>query len=284
MPSLKHHHSDSLVKVLQLGDSKAGKTMSLISLVKAKYKLFILDMDNLLDGLHKLILRDCPELIDNVEVRSLRDNRKGGPLGPIVTPKAYVDAIKMLDNWKYTEDGVDYDFGKPSEWGPDCILVIDSLSRFADAAYAWADAMTPAGKSGEKDGRAIYGMAQDALESNLAGLTAPSFRTNVIVIAHIIYQMDNDGKQKGYPQGIGQKLSPKIPQYFPSVVYCKREGDERTMFTASTKFIDLANPAPFAVSDTYPTETGLAEFFRIMRDQPQEEPKPKPTKVTSLRR
>ena len=93
-----------------------------------------------------------------------------------------------------------------------------------------------------------------------------------------------DGRIKGFPQGVGQKLSPKIPQYFPSCVYYSRKDDTRTMFTASTKLIDLSNPAPFALSDTYPTETGLAEFFRIMRDQPQEEPKPKPTKVTSLRR
>ena len=289
MPSLKHHHSDSLVKLLLMGDSKAGKTSSLLSLVKAGYKLRILDLDNLLDILAKLVERECPELADNVEYRTLRDKRKATANGfDLAGPAtAYINALKMLDRWKYTDDsGNEIDLGAPGEWGPECILVIDSLSRFCDAAYDWRESIAPRGRSGEYDGRAVYGDAQDTVESVLAGITSPNFRTNVIVIAHVQYMEQPDGRIKGFPQGVGQKLSPKIPQYFPSCVYYSRKDDTRTMFTASTKLIDLSNPAPFALSDTYPTETGLAEFFRIMRDQPQEEPKPKPSlrPVSNLRR
>jgi hypothetical protein len=49
----------------------------------------------------------------------------------------------------------------------------------------------------------------------------------------------------------------------------QRHGEKYEMFTASTATVDLANPAPFAMSDTYPTETGLAEFFRILKEQPE---------------
>lgn len=287
MPSLKHHHSESLVKLLLMGDSKSGKTSSLLSLVKAGYKLRILDLDNLLDILAKLVERECPDLADNVEYRTLRDKRKATANGfDLAGPaRAYIDALKMLDRWKYTDDsGVDVDLGSPAEWGPDSILVIDSLSRLCDAAYDWRESIAPRGRSGEYDGRAVYGDSQDTIESVLAGLTSPGFRTNVIVIAHIQYMEQPDGRIKGFPQGVGQKLSPKIPQYFPSCVYYNRKDDVRTMFTVSTKLVDLSNPAPFALSDSYPADIGLAEFFRIMRDQPQEEPPVKPAKATSLRR
>lgn len=264
MASLRNHHSGQFVKLLLMGDAKSGKTTSLISLVKAGYKLRILDMDNLLDSLSKFVMRDCPELADNVEYRTLRDERTATTSGMVIkgTPSAYTQAIRLLDRWKYD----DVDLGSPAEWGPDCVLVIDSLSRLCDAAYDWREALAPRGAtSGKSDGRAIYGDAQDTIESVLAGLTSSSFGTNVIVIAHIQYMSLPDGTQKGFPQGVGQKLSPKIPQYFGTVVYYANKHDKRTMFTASTALIDLCNPMPFAISETYPTDIGLAELFRIIK-------------------
>ena len=61
MPSLARHQSNSLTKLLLVGDAKSGKTGSLVSLVKAGYKLRILDFDNLLDVLKYMIIRECPE-------------------------------------------------------------------------------------------------------------------------------------------------------------------------------------------------------------------------------
>lgn len=284
MPSLSDHQSNDLTKLLLIGEAKSGKTGSLVSLVKAGYKLRILDFDNLLDILKYMILRECPELISNVEYRTIRDKRKATAAGIIIDgpPKAFVDAIKMLDRWKYD----DVDLGVPSSWGGDCILVIDSLSRLCDAAYDWRETLTPRGKSGEYDTRAVYGDAQDAVESMLATLTSKSFETNVIVMAHIQYMDMPDGTKKGFPQGVGQKLSPKIPQYFPSVVLYENQSGRRTMRTNSSPLIDLANPAPFAMSPTYPIETGLADFFGVLRKNPLEHrsDESKPAIVKPLKR
>jgi len=271
LPSLSQHQSNDFVKLLLLGDSKAGKTGSLVSLVKAGYRLRILDFDNLLDVLKFFILEECPDKIDNVEVRTLRDKRVASPLGPIIsgTPQAFPQALRMLDRWKYTEDGVETDLGPPAQWGAECILVLDSLSRFCDAAFDFRDPLTPTGKSGEKDTRATYGDAQDAVENVLAMLTSKSFATNVIVIAHGTYTDLPDGTKKIFPQGVGQKLSPKIPQYFPTYIRYKNIGGNRVIQTVSDAMIDLANPRPFAIQSSYNLKTGLAEIFAALR-QPQE--------------
>lgn len=280
MPSLTAHPSNEFVKLLYIGDSKAGKTGSLVSLVKAGYKIRILDLDNLLDVLRGFVLKECPDKIDNVEYRTLRDKMKSGDAGTVINgpAKAYINTIKMVDNWKYKdEDGNEIDYGKPCDWGPDCILVIDSLSRLCDAAYEWRLQLTPPGP--KVDGRMVYKDAQDNVEGFLSLLTSDAFQTNVIVIAHVMYQEQADGVSKGFPQGIGQKLSPKIPQYFPVYALADKKGTKRVIRTTSTPLIDLANPKPFEVASEYPLETGLAQFFEVLRGPLQQEAPTKQTKT-----
>lgn len=274
MPSLADHQSNRYIKLLLLGDSKSGKTGSLVSLVEAGYKLRILDMDNLLDSLKHQVLDRCPDKLSNVEFRTIRDKRKMTQAGPVIdgSPKAFVEAIKMLDSWTY--DGCDH--GKPATWGPDCILVLDSLSRFCDAAFDWREPLTPRGKSGDYDKRATYNDAQNAVEDVLAGLTAPNFETNVIVICHGVYLDLPDGTQKIFPQGVGQKLSPKIPQYFPNYIRYTNKGGRRTIQLRSDITIDLAT-AKSIEALTLPVETGLASLFEALR-QPQPKQTVKPLK------
>lgn len=278
MPSLSKHQSNDFVKLLLLGDAKSGKTGSLVSLVEAGYKLRILDFDNLLDILAKLISEQCPDKLDNVEFRSLRDVSKMTSSGPVIQKAtAFIEGTKMLDRWKYKDDsGDEIDLGIPSDWGPDCILVIDSLSRLCDAAYDWCMSVIPGAGTGKFDGRAVYGNAQDAVESTLALLTSDSFATNLIVIAHGQYMEQGDGTTKIFPQGVGQKLSPKIPQYFPNYVRYTNKGGKRTIQLSSDAMIDLANTNPNAFDEkSLPIETGLATFFEIMRKAPAQAPKPK---------
>lgn len=270
MPSLAEHQSNLFTKVLFLGDSKSGKTTALWSLVKAGYKLRILDFDNLLDSLKERLLVECPKQLDNVEFRTLRDNYKPGPTGMVLdgAAKAFMDAMKMLDNWKYD----DIDLGKPKEWGPDCILVIDSLSRICDAAYDYHQfMMKPTKSGGEMDGRAVYGQAQDAVEMVLSNLTSDTFKTNVIVICHGQYMELPDKTSKIFPQGVGQKLSPKIPQYFPVYIRLKNVAGKRTLQLESDVMIDLAVPSKME-SKTLPADDGLATIFQTLRAGPVAKP------------
>jgi hypothetical protein len=288
MPTLAKHQSNEFTKLLIEGDSGSGKTGALTPLVAAGYKLRILDMDNGLEPLKQFILKECPDKIENVEFRTLRDKRKASPLGPIIDgqPKAFIQALNMLDRWKYKdENGEDTDYGAPSEWGPDCILVIDSLTFLSDAAFDFREPLSPKGASGKYDIRAVYKDAQDAIENVLALLTSESFKTNVIVISHIRYVDNPDGTKKGYPTAVGSALSPQIPRYFNSVALCQTSaGGKRTIQTTATAMIDLKNPKPFAMLPTYPISTGLAEFFKVLREKPEEAPAPPKPKALTLRR
>ena len=282
MPTLSHHPSTTLVKLLLLGDSKSGKTGSLVSLVAAGYKLRILDFDNLLDILRYKIMEHCPTLIDNVEFRTLRDKTKAGPAGTVMDgkPKAWINAIKMLDNWRYD----DVDLGVPGTWDSDCILVVDSLSRLCDAAFDFHDSIKMVGRSGDSDGRAVYGSAQDDVEKLLGMLTSPSFATNVIVVCHGVYMDLPDGTKKIFPQGVGQKLSPKIPQYFPNTIRYTNRGGKRTIQLDSDNMIDLGNTRPNEMPKSLPIETGLAQFFAVLCDPPTAKSETPPKAVTSIRK
>ncbi len=276
MPSLRDHQSNSFVKLLLLGDSKSGKTGSLVSLVKARYKLRILDFDNLLDFFKSRVMALCPDLADNVEYRTLRDKTKAGSQGIVIdgTPKAWINGIRMLDRWKYD----DTDLGVPAEWGPDTILVLDSLSRLCDAAYDFHESVIPSGKSGQYDARAVYGNAQSDVEALLGMLTSSTFQCNVIVICHGIYMDLPDGTTKIFPQGVGQKLSPKIPQYFPNYIRYINKGDRRSIQLTSDSLIHLANGNPDILNGTLDVDTGLAKFFEALKA-----PKEKPQSLTIKR-
>lgn len=271
MTSLANHHSQAFVKLLLLGDSKSGKTTSLVDLVDAGYLLRVLDLDNLLDPLVAAIRARCPDKLGNVEFRTIRDERTMTDTGPVIQgmPKAFTTAIKMLDKWAYTEDdGTKVDLGQPWKWGDKCILVIDSLSRLCDSAYDWREPLAPKGKSGEYDRRSVYKDAQDVVEDTLAEITSKAYETNVIVICHGVYQNLPDGTTKIFPQGVGQKLSPKIPQYFPSYIRYKNQGGIRTIQLKSDMMIDLANPDPTQIPDTLPMDGGLGKFFELLRGGP----------------
>jgi hypothetical protein len=278
MPSLAEHQSSKFTKLLLIGDSGSGKTGALTSLVKAGYKLRVLDMDNGLDPLRVYCQRDCPDKLGNVEFRTLRDNKKATPTGSVIDgqPKAFVEALKMLDHWKYpiqtsdsrglTDVDTDVDLGKPAEWGEDTILVIDSLTFLSDAAWDFREPLVPRSKDGKYDVRMVYKDAQDAIADVLGLLTSESFRTNVIVTAHIRYVDNADGTMKGYPTSVGAALSPTIPRYFNSTALCLTQpGGKRTIQTVATALVDLKNPAAFKMAPQMPIETGLADFFKTVR-------------------
>ena len=103
--------------LLLLGDSGTGKTGSLVSLVNAGYKLYMLDLENGSKILHNLIMEICPDKINNVEVEKVSTKYKFSVSG--ATPERATYGLskvgKIIDAWQ-------------NAVGPEDIMVIDSLT------------------------------------------------------------------------------------------------------------------------------------------------------------
>jgi hypothetical protein len=260
MTSLSDHSSAEFVKVLYIGSSGSGKTGSLASLIP-DYDLRIIDMDNGLDSLANLARRDHGNRIASVEYVTLRDKMKSSPMGPQLdgVPKAMVAATKLLDKW--TDGSV------PAEWGPKKVLVLDSLTHFAQAAFNWAKGMNPSAK----EPRQWYKTAQDHIVNVLSLLTSDDFRANVIICTHIDWREDAMGASRGYANSIGTALNDKLPSYFNTMLLAESrlmgKNVQRRIFTMPTNLIDLKNPAPWKLEAEYPLETGMATIFKKLKGE-----------------
>lgn len=258
MPTAADHEKSAFNKLLLIGASGAGKTGALTSLVKAGYKLRILDFDNGLDALVHL-LREQKLPLDAVQYMSFRDRMTMTTQGPKLkgSPRAYSNALAALETW---EDGSD-----PSEWGPDTVCVVDSLTNVGRAAFQWARHMNPT----SRDPRQWYKAAQDLIEDMIANLTDEGFNAHVIVITHIDIGETAGGGIKHFPSSIGKAIGTKLPRFFNTMLLSetKRTGTKisRTIHTMPTATLDLKNPAPAKIQASYPLETALADIFQALK-------------------
>lgn len=267
MPTLDQHQSNKFVKLLSMGDPSSGKTGAMTSLVKAGYKLLILDYDNGLDALKQYVKRDAPDKISNVHFMTLQDKKKqsGGTIVNDGIPTAFSRGLKLLDAWTKA-NGADEDIGITKTLGPEWIVVLDTLTFLSDACYDYFDALNP----GAKDKRQIYGLAQEALADLFDLLMNESFQTHVIVNAHLSYQNDELGvTRKGFARSIGQALNTRISGWFNSAVLFESVGSgqnvKKQMRLTTNGIVELRNPAPFKLAgDSLPIDTALATFFKAV--------------------
>ena len=100
-------------------------------------------------------------------------------------------------------------------------------------------------------------------------MTSPATNCHVIMNSHINYteSAEGAGAIKGYPSALGNKLSPKIPIYFENVLFLKTIGAgatrKREFYTKGDSMIE--GKSPVSVPAVMPQDTGLAEFFKILR-------------------
>lgn len=266
MPQLTIDASAVPVKALVLGDSGSGKTGALLSLIRAGYKLQILDYDGefasswLANKLRKE--PKAEEYFKNIHYASLRDKVKiiNGKVFPDGTPRAFSTGMQLLTHWKIGEE----DLGNSDSWGPERVIVLDSYSFMCRAAYRWVDQL-----NNFADNRMTYYEAQKLSQGVLDLVCSPSMKCHVILNAHITFIDLDNGLTKGFPSTIGKAFSPDVPKYFNTMLECRSKGSgenaKRVIGTVPRGIVELKSPIPDGLPAELPIETGLATYFALMK-------------------
>lgn len=292
MPLLSERTSSQTIKLLFIGESGSGKTGALMALAAAGYNVRILDLDNGVDILEDLSTQPRYAGIPPERLSAITITETMKIIGNKVYPSkgdVWQKSINLLANWV---DG-ERRYGAIKTWTPNDVLVIDSLTFLAKAAHNAHLALN--GKLfkevSQNEGRRDIGAAQSMIEDLLKLLYDVSVPCHVILISHVTYtnatsgsQPDRDSEQhwiggQGFPSAIGRALSPRIPRYFNNMLICRTVGaglhaKHRIFPTAQIvegQVINAKTTRPSKMPPEFPIETGLADFFRLIRGPGPEE-------------
>lgn len=282
--SLADFTQTAVVKTLASGYPGTGKTGSLASLANSgRYNLRILALDGNTTVI-PLLRYVKPEWHKNVEVFvPPRDVvRVGAERSETVgIPKRFNITMNMLDSWKYKKaDGTEVDLGRPKEWGPSEVLVIDNMTEVSSDAFRHV--LFGAGRVQKGPRQRDWGTAQEVIRAMIELLASDLVPCNVVVISHLKMigppRPDEDDTEEERvhksalreiipfrlcPLVIGQALSGEIARYFPfSLLY------ERQVIGSSVKRMIVTKPReaadaklPLELPTELPIETGLLSIF-----------------------
>jgi len=250
------------IKMILVGDSKAGKTGALASLLLAGYHIRIIDLDNGAD-----ILQGIPAIkqakLDYTETdTSWKLRLKNSATldvqtctdGTLKVNSTALVAGKTVQGTRFVPDGTAWDkalsvfnhwpeYGPVETWDSDTVLVIDSLSFLGQAALN--STMKLHGRLGTKPFDTDYGDAQGLMRGILSSVFNTQLRCNVIVITHLDYRggsLFKEGADKpnrpapkpdhndlsmverAFPMTIGKALNNTIGRYFNTLFLVKTVG------------------------------------------------------------
>lgn len=286
------------VRGLIVGYPGAGKTGALAALANVGFKLRVLDFDG---NYQSLTAFADPAALPNIDIVTLQDKMAGGAQKGLVAdkaaggPPAYVqpegiptafnNALNLLTHWRYTdEDGEITDLGRPSEWGSDTVLVLDSLTAAAEASLLRAQKFhnkTPGNMTFN-----VWGHAVSDFMRMLKLMRALSNNYHLLCLGHIrpigpadyLSAGDDDEIKQAkldaikeeviptrlFPIGVTKPNSQELHKEFTTMLLAeqvtKPKGKVRVLRPTSNLPIDLKVPAKDLKSE-YPIETGLADIF-----------------------
>ncbi len=269
----------------------AGKTGALASLLNAGYKVRMIDYEGNYDPLLEYV---DPRAMVNLDIVTLQDkiSTDGDKIQPQGIPTAFNRTLELLKEWKYTdEDGEAVNLGKSADWGPDTVVVIDSMTGLGEAALRLSMKM-----NNKTPSNLTPGVYQDAVTRamwTLDVLKRDDRNYHLIVLAHLflygpqdVITMDDaksDNKPvrdakleaieldlvptKLLPKGVTKNNSNDIAGKLPTLLLVERAKlvgkDTRIIRTVSDLPVDVKLPLRGA-KPYYPVDTGMAEIFKAM--------------------
>lgn len=265
MPKLSARSATSPIKMMVIGDSGTGKTGALESLVRAGYRLKIIDFDNGLDYLGQALV-DAPELLENVQYETFTNHFKtmAGRVIPKGSPKAWADSLKLLESGKSGEE----DWGKPESWDEDDFLILDSLTMASKAAMLQVLQLN--GRLMEAPQLQDWGQAQGLVEGLIQWLCSEDIKCNVMILSHINYLELNNGTIKGYPSAVGKALSATLPRYFNTILNATSKGSGKSAKRVICPLPQQSIETKAAIEESrlpesWPIQTAYAEFMLLAK-------------------
>lgn len=226
MGNWNSHSSSNLVKLLQVGDSGAGKTTQLGLLANAGYKVVIADFANGLDALGGVL---TPEGANNVFFVTFRDNVVANEIGAWVAFKSEM----RKGEWAGA--------GPITSWGGDTVFAVDDLSGATDAAKHYALKLNGK-KPHERPSLPDWGNINDELDVYIMqSVIADNIGCNVILNTHWQPVDDDLGASRFYPR-IGTKANGvnNCARHMNNVVWIKaNKRGERVFKTGGDNSRDL---------------------------------------------
>jgi len=250
MPSFENHPSSKRTKLLLVGDSGTGKTASLASLANAGYKVRILDFDAGLDILKNYL---TPEGVKNVTYITLKDD-----LAKATAWQTGRDIV--FKGWKTPTE----DLGKVQDWGPDVVLVADSLTFMGDAAKHAAAALNGKQINGQLT-QQEWGEAVRVIENFLDYITSDYIKCNVVMTALPVPLEDDSGVSRLYPFVVTKAFSStKVAKYFNNLFRVANRRDGTPYFrTAGDARMACKSSAPGVVKPE--EDADLASIFKKLQ-------------------
>lgn len=263
MPTLDQHQSSDIVRMINMGESGAGKSGALASLVIAGYHLWLLDFDNGVDIIVSALREHYKSDPDGLQAAFQRVHYE--TLRDTITSANGVPKVKSpVSAWKNA--------GKTlAAWGADSftpadIVVMDTLSTASRAALY--EALSLAGRLNQRPQLQDYGWLADSVLLFMDMLTTDDNHFNLIINTHIKYFGGDDETQilaRGLPNAVGQQISKDIGKYFNTAVLTRTKGSgpaaKRIISTKPQGVVEVKTSNPFGVKSEYSVETGMAELF-----------------------
>ena len=259
-----HVYSIPGLKVLLLGATGTGKTHSLITLLDAGIKPYVIFTEPGMSTLAKALkasgypedavawhyISPAAQDFKSMIAMSQNLNRMSFDMITKMTDPnkqqflQWVELLRTCEN--FIDDRTGESFGNIGEWGTDRALCIDSLSGLNDMAMSLIVGARPTRSMPD------WMVAQNNLLGFLNKLCTDT-RCHFILTGHLEREQDEiSGGVQLMASTLGKKLAPKIPRYFDEVVMCKHTMDKFLWSTAEGN-VDLKSRVLPISNDIPPT-------------------------------